>query len=125
MAVRGKGISYFFCTLALVLGLVIGWFGGEYLCKNDTFELLGEKEYSINANEVGFEYFDEGVKIIEFGRDISGKVTVETNMLRSDNGAYAVDTTVPGKYYIKYTVDSYRYGEIARIRVFTVGGGAD
>ncbi len=123
MAFGRKRISYFFCTLALAAGLFIGWFGGEFLCKNDTFELMGEKEYAVEINEVGFQYIDEGVKIIEFGRDISDKVAVETNMVKLGNGAYAADTTVPGRYYIKYTVDSPRYGEIARIRVFTVGEG--
>ena len=122
MASRGKRISYFFCMLALALGLYLGWVGGEYICKNDTFELVGKKEYSVLINEVDFQYVDEGVRIIEFGRDISDMVSVETNMVKLSNGAYTADTAIPGKYYIKYTVDSYRYGDIERIRVFTIGG---
>lgn len=122
MAFGRKRISYFFCMLMLVIGLAIGWFGGEYICRNDAFELVGEKEYAVKINEVNFQYKEEGVRIIEFGRDISGDVLVETNMLKLDNGTYTADTTVPGRYYIKYTVESMRYGEIERIRIFTVGG---
>ncbi len=125
MAFYRKRISYFFCTLALAAGLLVGWYGGEYICKNDTFELVGEKEYTVEINEVNFRYEEEGVKIVEFGRDISSSVSVETNMTELGDGKYTLDTTVPGRYYLKYTVDSPKYGEIARIRIFTVGEGAN
>ena len=121
MAFGHKRISCFFCALALALGLVIGWFGGQYFSKNDTFELVGEKEYFVELNSEDFLYEEEGVRIIEFGRDISDKVSFETNMTTLGDGKYNLDTTVPGRYYIKYTVASPRYGEICRIRIFTVG----
>ncbi len=123
MAFGRKKISYFICILALVIGLAIGWFGGEYICKNDTFVLLGNKEYLVALDATDFVYEEEGVRIIEFGRDISGDVSVETNMTSLGDGKYTLDTTVPGRYYLKYTVDSPKYGEISRIRIFTVGGG--
>ena len=122
MALFRKRISYFFCTVSLIAGLAIGWYGGEYICKNDTFSLVGEKEYSIALGTADFVYEDEGVRIIEFGRDISGEASVETDMTALGDGRYTLDATVPGRYYVKYTVDSYRYGEIERIRIFTVGG---
>ena len=69
-----------------------------------------------------FVYNDRGATVIEFGKDISDKVTVETNMQDLGGGKYTADTTVPGKYYIKYTVESHKYGEVCRIRTFVVGG---
>ena len=121
--IKKKKVSLFVCFLALVIGLAIGWFGGEYICQNDTFSIEGNREYAISLNEVGFQYKDEGVKVIEFGRDISERVMVETNMIKLGNGMYTADITVPGKYYIKYTVASPKYGEVCRIRTFTIGGG--
>ena len=119
---KRKKVSLFACLLALFIGVVLGYLGGEYICQNDTFMLVGEKNYSVSLGAPDFVYEEEGVRIIEFGKDISDSACVETNMTSLGDGKYTVDTTVPGKYYIKYTVESYRYGEVCKIRVFSVGG---
>ena len=119
---KRKKVSLFACLFALFIGVVIGYLGGEYICQNDTFVLVGEKNCVVTLGAPDFVYEEEGVKIIEFGKDISGEACVETNMTSLGDGKYTVDTTVPGRYYIKYTVDSQRYKEICRIRAFSVGG---
>ncbi len=107
--------------LALVVGIAVGIGAYSFISRDDCFRLRGEAEYDIALGSA-FEYDDEGVRIIEFGRDISREARVETNMTELDNGNYTVDTSAAGRYYIKYTVDSVKYGEICRIRVFEVGG---
>lgn len=91
----------------LAVGALGGFFGVQLLTKNDIFELVGEQEITIN---IGSEYHEEGVKIISFGKDISAKVKTETNL----------DSDVAGKYYIKYTVDDFRFKDVVRYRYITV-----
>ena len=121
---RMNGWTLFFCILALVAGVAAGVGAYNFVCANDKFELNGKKEYTIELGSGTFEYTDAGATVIEFGRDISGEVEVQTNMKDVGNGKYVADANVPGKYYIKYTVDSPKYGEVCRIRTFTVGGEA-
>lgn len=118
---RINGWTYFICFLALLLGFLCGAGAYSYVCRDDCFRLLGDAEYEIPLGAT-FEYDDSGVKIVEFGKNISESVKVESNMTRLENGKYTADTSAVGRYYIKYTVDSVKYGEICRIRVFAVGG---
>ena len=113
--------SYIIWALALILGIVAGILYGMFACRKDCFELNGPKNFDFEVGEA-LEYVDPKVKIIEFGRDISDRVEIETNMQENANGTYTVDTSEPGVYYIKYTVDSVRYGEVCRIRTITIGG---
>lgn len=115
-------ITSFICLLALVGGAVLGAYAYEYVCQDDCFVVLGEKENAVELNTVNFTYYDDGVRIVEFGRNISDNVVVETNMIKLGNGAYTVNTTVPGRYYIKYAVDSPKYEKVTKIRTFVVGG---
>ncbi len=117
---RMNGFTLFFCILALAGGMAFGVWGYGFICADDCFEVVGEKEYVIELGAPEFTFNDRGAKVIEFGRDISDKVKVETNMTELGDGKYTADTTVPGKYYIKYTVDSPKYGNICRIRTFTI-----
>ena len=119
---RLNGWTLFFCVIALAAGIAAGIGAYNFVCMNDEFELKGKKEYSIELGSGTFEYKDAGVSIVEFGRDISDDVKIETNMKELEGGKYEADANVPGKYYIKYTVDSPKYGEVCRIRTFTVGG---
>ena len=119
---RTNRLTSFICLVSLLAGAFTGVYVYEYICADDCFELLGEKVCAVELDSPDFNYYDDGVKIIEFGRDISDKVLTETNMTDLGDGRYTVDTTVPGKYYIKYTVDSPKYSKVTRIRTFVVGG---
>lgn len=120
-AKRIHNASYVIWALALILGIGAGMLYGMFTCRKDCFELNGAKEFTFAVGEE-LEFVDPKVKVIEFGRNIADKVEVETNMTVKENGTYTVDTDKPGVYYIKYTVDSVRYGEICRIRTITIGG---
>lgn len=100
-------ISLIITILALVVGAVCGYFLSQKLTENDKFEIIGEKVIEV---EIGGSYQDEGAVVISFGKDISDKIIVETN----------VDYTTPGKYYIKYTVDNFRFKGIERYRTINV-----
>ena len=91
----------------LAFGAVGGFFGAKLLIKNDKFEINGDQEVVL---EVGDYYVEKGATIISFGRDISKQVKIDST----------VDTTQAGQYYVKYTVEDIRFGEIERYRYVTV-----
>lgn len=119
---RLNGWTVFFCIIALAAGVAAGVGAYKLVCINDRFEINGSKEYHIELGSGTFEYIDAGATVIEFGQDISYEVTVKTNMTDLGNGKYGADASIPGNYYIEYTVDSPKYGEVRRIRKFIVGG---
>lgn len=105
-----------FAFVFLFVGMVIG--AGVWLigCRNDTFELIGSDELSM---ELGEYYDDPGVKIIAFGVDCSSDFQVETDLLIEDGKYYADEI---GTYYIKYTTSNWKYGKlfsIQKIRLIT------
>ena len=102
-----RPVFTFLLAVLFASGLAGGYFGGEYLTKNDTFEIIGDQTIELN---VGQQYQEQGVKIISFGKDISSKVVIEDN----------IDTTTEGDYYVKYSVDDIRYGKIVRYRYVVV-----
>lgn len=101
----------FLAVLLMVAGVVGGYFGVQYMCKNDCFVIIGEDEINLTLDEA---YIDEGVKVIAFGKDDSGKVNVETKLKQNANGGYYAEEE--GTYYIKYTVDNIKYGSIFKIQ---------
>ena len=113
----------------IVLCLVIGIVGGALFSlksfQNDRFLLKGESSFSLDVGEE-YAYAEEGVEAICFGRDVSGKLHVETALEKNAAGEYVIPTDKPGVYTITYTVDCLKFGEkapngvIKRIRVFTV-----
>ena len=119
---RANLLTVAIAVLALIAGVVVGVFAYKHICRHDRFELRGQKEIRIELNESEFFYYDDGVELVEFGKDLSDEVEVQTNMTYLGGDKYTVDTTVPGKYYVKYTVDSPKYGEVCRIRTIIVGG---
>lgn len=119
---RANRLTSFICLLALLGGAYFGAYAYGYICSDDCFDLQGKKEYSVAINSQDFIYQEDGVKIIEFGRDISESVVSETNMTDLGGGRYTADTSVAGRYYIKYTVNSPKYSKVTRIRTFVVGG---
>ena len=102
-------ISLIISVLCIVVGAVAGYFTLQKLTENDVFEITANKVVEIN---VGEEYIDnlEEVKVISFGKDISNKVKSESNL----------DNTTPGQYYIKYTVNDFRFKGNERFRIIKV-----
>ena len=89
--------------LILAIFIVAGYFSCYAICKNDRFEILGQEVVVLT---VGDSYVDEGAAAIAFGKDISDKIVVEDN----------IDYQTPGSYFIKYTVDNFRYRGVIRYR---------
>ena len=116
-------LSFVVWILALALGIGLGAGVCAFLCRDDGFELIGKSEITIPVEEGKiYDYTDKGVRAVSFGKDISKRVKVETNMAESDDGVYSFDASNAGLYYLIYTVDDPRYGEIKRVRTITVGG---
>lgn len=110
-------------ALTLIVSVVAGVFVEKLITKNDCFVLSGEKEFILEVGAAGstYTYKEEGFKAISFGKDLSDKVNVKTNMTKNDDGTYTIDTSQEGDYYLIYTIDSIKYGKIKRVRTFTVG----
>lgn len=113
--------------VAIILTLIVAVVGGvvteKMVTKNDGFVLTGEKEHVIAVGKAGstYTYEEEGFKVVSFGKDLSSKVTITTNMTKNIDGTYTIDTSKEGDYYLIYEVDSLKYGNIKRVRTFTVG----
>ena len=114
--VKKTHIGVWVCVIIFaVVGIGGGIFASHMICKNDCFEVLGEKNITLEIGE-NFTFTEEGVKIISFGRDISDKVEIKTNI--PENGV--IDTSVEGDYYVIYTVDDIKYGQIQKVRTITI-----
>ena len=114
-------MTFVICFLTLAIGVAAGVGAYTFICRDDCFKLKGDKSYTVRVG-TPFVYEDEGVKAIAFGKDISDRVEIETNLIQLDDGEYTVDTSRIGEYYIIYTVDSVKYGEIQRVRTISVKG---
>lgn len=123
-AKRISAASYVIWVIALLLGLALGAFACRFLCRNDCFELKGKSEYTIEVGGEGSSviYTDKGARVISFGKDISRRVKVSTSLSEVDDGEYKIDTSKEGVYYIIYTIDDVRFGDIKRVRTIRVGG---
>ena len=111
--------------LFLVIGIAAGALFSLYTFQNDRFLLKGESSFSIDVGET-YTYTEQGVDAVCFGRDVSDRLTVQTDLQKDANGNYIIPTDKAGVYTITYTVDCLKFGEkspngvIKRIRVFTV-----
>ena len=112
-------------VLLLLVGIAGGYFAVKFVSKNDHFVLKGQATYSIEAG-TPFTYREEGVDAVCFGRDVSGKLHVETTLQKNAAGEYIIPTDEEGVYTITYTVDCLKFGahnpngQIKRIRTFSV-----
>ena len=97
--------------ILLVVGAFGGFFGFKVLTKNDCFVLNGKDEITL---QIGEKYTDDGVKVVAFGKDETEKVQIETNLTKNEDGTYSAEEE--GTYYITYTVDSFKYGTIFKIK---------
>ena len=105
--------------LALALGLGACFIMG----KNDEFTLLGDEVIYMSVDET---YKDDGVKIVEYGVDISKNAVVKTNLKINEQGEYYADEELlesgPDQFYICYTVKSIKFGfvyNVQKIRFIT------
>lgn len=118
--------SVLIVLLVTLIGAAIGVGVGFILSRDDCFEMIGKDEITLTLKEDGEEissknsYYDEGVKIISFGRDISNKAYIKTDLKQNKDGSYYADEA--GTYYIIYQVNDIKYGKlftIQRIRLIT------
>ena len=99
-----------FLTTLLIIAIIFGaggFFTFRLLTQNDEFTIVGDKQITLT---VGDEYVEQGVKIVSFGKDKSSQVVIENT----------IDTSVAGKYYVKYTAKDYRFKDVVRYRYVTV-----
>ena len=109
-------------ALCLVVGMAAGALAFSLLLRGDGMTLNGDAKIELAVGEE-FTYRDEGVCAKAFGRDISDRVEIQTNLIQNEDGSYTVDTSVPGEYYILYRTESMRFGGVfQRVRLITVGG---
>ena len=110
-----SGIIAVVCLL--LIGVVGGVFTLKYFTRNDCFNPLGKDEITLMIGET---YVDDGIYAVSFGRDVSDKAYIETNLQMNDQGEYYADEI--GTYYIVYKVDDIKYDKlftIQRIRLIT------
>ncbi len=99
-------LAFFVC---LILGLIIGaTVVYSLVSKNDCFNIIGGDELTYTLDE---KYVEQGATIIEFNKDISNDVIIESNLNLDENGY----STEIGTFYVKYSVDSLKYGKIFKI----------
>lgn len=107
---KAGAIAVIVISALFVVGLLGGYLTFKLTSSKDCFDLLGKEEITLTLNE---KYVDEGVRIVEFGKDISKNVEYDTNLLTDGDNFYAEEV---GVYYIKYHVDSFKYGKIFKIQ---------
>ena len=112
-AKKSHPIAMLLVVIFLVVGCFAGYFVSVYLTKNDKFEIIGDKEIVLY---VGEEYEELGAEVVAFGKDISSEIIIENE----------IDNTKAGTYYVKYTIDNFKYSGVVRYRYVTVvEGGAN
>ena len=106
--------------MVMIVGGAIGAGACYFVCRNDCFEIIGAEhvERVLKSEDKQLTdkniYIDEGVKVVSFGRDVSDKVYIETDLIKNDDGSYTA--TEPGTHYIVYKVDDIKYGKIFTIQ---------
>ena len=112
--IKKSNKSILICFLLfLLIGIISGYFINKELTKKDTFEIIGDKNITINLNE---EYIEVGARAISYGKDLKDKIEIESN----------VDITKEGRYVVTYSVkDSFKYKNIIRVRYVTVISNGD
>lgn len=112
--------------LVTIIGGAIGVGACWIISRDDCFTIIGNDEITLTLRAEGEDininnsYYDEGVKVVSFGRDVSDKVSITTDLKQNQDGSYYADEI--GTYYIIYKVDDIKYGKIftvQRIRLIT------
>lgn len=125
--VKSLGFRFFLTVFIVVLVFCAIGFGGTYfLTRKDCFVLLGDKDIVIDINS--YEnisdccYIEDGYKVIEFNKDVSHKIEIETNMLINNQGNYTpvfdeLGNPVIGQYYIIYRAKTFKYSKFSTIEL--------
>lgn len=98
-------------VVMLIIGVVGGIFSFKYFTRNDCFDLIGKDELTLTLGET---YIDESIHAVSFGRDVSDKVYIETNLQINQDGEYYADEI--GTYYIVYKVKDFKYDKLFKIQ---------
>ena len=112
-------LTLFLACLFLAGGIAAGFFGVRYLRRDDICTLEGVQLRELTVGEP-LTYTEEGLRVVAFGKDISDRVTVETNMQQNADGTYTGDTSEPSGYYILYRIDHFLYKDVVLVRNFRV-----
>ena len=104
---KTHGLTIFLCLLFLIIGAAGGWFGYSLISKNDTFQVVGEKEITLT---VGDTYTEQGCKVVAFGKDLTSNVKIQSDL----------DTSKEGTYFVVYTVETFKFKNIQKVRVINV-----
>ena len=107
--------------VALAVGVVVGYFACAALTKNDGFSLKGEKAavYTVGDGGGSVTLKEDGWTLTALGRDASGSVSVETELVKTDGG-YVVPTAEPGIYRIVYRPSHFLFSKYSLVRTVTV-----
>ena len=106
-----KGGALVVALILLVVGAVGGFLTVKIVTKDDCFELIGKYEITLRLGE---NYEDMGAKVVAFGKDESEFLQIETNLEKNEDGTFTANEE--GTYYIKYTVDSFKYGKLLKVQ---------
>ena len=114
-----KPLTWILAIAFLVVGAGAGYLTITQVCKNDTIEVLGTQAITYTVGTGTTTYADEGIQAIVFGKDISSDVIVESNLDKVGEN-YQIDLSTPGDYYIKYTINHFKFGTVVKYRTITV-----
>ena len=123
-SVKKLGVSWIVVVVAIVIGLLGGYFITYAITKNDTYEMItyanGSADVYIGPEEDYQTYVELGVKCVAFGKDVSKNYTV-TYYYRADLTEETikvddVDINQAGVYYAVYKAPSAKYTTVKLIR---------
>ena len=124
----GRIFLYIIC---FVLAAALGYLCLSMFTKNDVFTIVNYADtQSIDCSlNLGDEYVESGATCVSFGSDVSSEVEVKYYYRLDVFSDYvevsAVDTSVAGIYYARYTSSNFKYSGVVltrTIEVLEVGG---
>ena len=96
-----------FVVIFALIGVCAGFGTCYFLTRNDVFKINGETEITLS---IGDTYEELGATAIAFGKDVSDMVEMDGT----------VDTSIEGRYVIKYTLDNFRFKNYTLYRLVVV-----
>ena len=110
-----------FFVIFLLIGVLCGVGAAYMITKDDCFVMNGSKVIEIELNGT---YSEQGVKVVEFGKDVSYKVEIVIYD-ENDDIVEEIDTSSDTEYSIVYKIDSLKWEKYTLIRRVVIGGGID
>jgi hypothetical protein len=110
-----------FFVIFLLIGVLCGVGSAYFVTKDDCFVMNGSKVIELELNAT---YSEQGVKVIEFGKDVSSKVEIVIYD-ENDDVVEEIDTSADTEYSVVYSIDSLKWEKYTLIRRVVVGGGID